>query len=125
MVGFLEYEHPKMMCAIFNDNSYTTIISCYSPTNTRDKRDIITFCNELSSLVRHIPKHNVLIISGDMNAHIVKEENDKFCLHNLVNKNLEYLVEFSFKNRLAYLNTKFQKLEKYGHTSTQITVKHS
>ena len=36
-------------------------------TNTSDETDIIAFYSELSSLVRHIPKHNVLMISGNMN----------------------------------------------------------
>ena len=51
---------------------------------------MITFYSELSSLFRHIPKYNVLIISGDMDAHIGKYENNKFCLYNSPNKNGEY-----------------------------------
>ena len=43
----------------------TMIISSYSPINPSDETDLITFYNELSSLVRSIPKHNVLIIGGD------------------------------------------------------------
>ena len=39
--------------------------------------NMIIFYNKLSSVVRHIHKHNVLIISGDMNAQ--KDENNKFC----------------------------------------------
>ena len=35
-----------------------------------DEMDLITFSNELYSLVRCIPKHNVLIIGRDMNAQI-------------------------------------------------------
>ena len=44
------------------------ILSCYSPTNASDETNLITFYNELSSQVRSILKHNILIISGDMNA---------------------------------------------------------
>ena len=71
--------------------------------------DILVFNNELSSLVQHIPKHNFLIISGDTNVHISKDRNSKLSLYNLPNRNGEYLTEFSFKNRLVYLNIKFQK----------------
>ena len=46
------------------------IISYYSRTNAIDKMDITTFYNTLSSLVWHIPKHNVQIIGGHMNAQI-------------------------------------------------------
>ena len=35
-----------------------------------DEIDIINYCNQQSSLVRHISKHNVLIIGGDKNAQI-------------------------------------------------------
>ena len=52
------------------------IISCYNPTNARDEMDLITFYNELSSLSRSIPKHNVLIMR-DINAQIGKDENNK------------------------------------------------
>ena len=48
------------------------IISCYSPTNVSEEMNFIAFYNELSSLVRSILKHNVLIIGGDMNAQISK-----------------------------------------------------
>ena len=57
-----------MMCASFDDNPSTTILSCYSLANAGDKTDIVIFHNKLSSHVRHIPEHNFQIISGDMNA---------------------------------------------------------
>ena len=55
---------PRMMCASFNGNLCTTIISCYSPTN--DETDIITFYNKLSFLAWPIPK--LILIIGDLNA---------------------------------------------------------
>ena len=55
-----------MVEATFNGNSSATIIICYSPTNVSEETDLIY--NELSFLVRSIPKHDVLIIGGDMNA---------------------------------------------------------
>ena len=48
------------------------------PTNAGDETDIITFYNEQSSLARYIPKNNVLIIGGDINASIGKNGNSKF-----------------------------------------------
>ena len=57
-----------MMAATFNGYLSTTIISCYSPTNVSDEKDLIVFYDELSSLVRCISKHNVLIVGGDMKA---------------------------------------------------------
>ena len=57
-----------MMLATFNGNSTATIISCCSPTIVSEAGDLIAFYNELSSLVRSIPKYNVPINSDDMNA---------------------------------------------------------
>ena len=82
----------------------TTIISCNSPNNVSDEMDIITFYNELSFLVQHIPKYNVLIIREHMNDQISKDETNKSCLRNSSNRNVEYLTNFSLKNII--LNSK-------------------
>ena len=85
------------MVATFNGNASTTIISCNSLTNVKNEADLIPFYNELSSLFRSIPKQNVLIISGDMNAQISKNVYNKFSLHNSSNKNEEHLIDFTLK----------------------------
>ena len=98
-----------MTVATFNGNSSATIISCYNSTNVSEGTDLIVFYNELSSLVRTILKHNVLVIGGDMNAQIGKNINHTFSLPNSSNR--EHLTDFTLENRLTYLNTKFQKRE--------------
>ena len=85
----------RTMCASFNGNSCTIIISFYSPNNASDETDIMTFCNELFSLVRHIPKH-IVIIGAVRNAQTNKDGNNKFCLYKLLNRKGEYLVVFFF-----------------------------
>ena len=107
---------PRTMVATFNGNPSATIISCYSPTNFGEETDLIAFYNELSSLVRSIPKHNVLLIGGDMNAQIGKNVNHKFSLHNTSNRKGQHITDFTQENRLTCLNTKFQKRE--GKLST-------
>ena len=74
-----------MMAATFNGNPKATIISCYSPTNIRVETELVNFYDELSSLVRSIPKHNVLVIGGDMNDQIGKTEttNTAFTTHQI------------------------------------------
>ena len=62
------------MAATFNGNPKATIISFYSPTNVSEETELVTFYEELSSLVRSIPKHNLLVIGGDMNAQIRKKQ---------------------------------------------------
>ena len=63
-----------MMAATFNGNPRATIISCYSHTNVSEETELVTFYDELSSLVRSIPKHNMLVVGGDMNAQIEETE---------------------------------------------------
>ena len=83
----------KMICGSFNGQNCSTIISSNYPTNASDETDIITY-NKTSSLVQHILKHNVVIISGNMNADIGKDRNNKFCLYDSPNRNGEYLSNF-------------------------------
>ena len=69
---------------------------------------------------------NILIINGDMNAQIAKDENNKFCLHKSSNRNGKYQADFTSENRIGCLNIKFKKRrENYEPISTQITLKHS
>ena len=80
----IERIQPRMMVATFNRNLRAIIISCYSPTNVSEETELITFYEELSSLFRSIPKHNVLVICRDMNAQIGKNGKHKFSFTQLV-----------------------------------------
>ena len=99
------------MAATFNDNPKAKIISCYSPTNVSEETELVTFFEELSSLVCSIPKHNLQVIGGDMNAQIGKNRNNKYSLHNASNRNGQHLTYFMIENRLTCLNTDYQKRE--------------
>ena len=107
----IERIQPRMMAATFNGNPKAMIISCYSPTNVSEETELVTFYEELSSLVRSIPKHNLLVIGGDMNAQIGKNRNNKYSLHNTSNRDGQHLIDFMIENRLTCLNTNFQKRE--------------
>ena len=63
-----------------------------------------------------------------MNAQIVKDGNNTFCLHNWPNRIGVYLAEFSPENKIVCLNTKFQKKKESENdefTSTRIALKNS
>ena len=79
----IERIQPRMMAATFNDNSRATIISCYSPTNVSEETELVTFYDELSSLVHSIPRDNMLVIGGDMNTQIGKNEHNKYSLRQI------------------------------------------
>ena len=55
----IEKISPRVMCATFRGNSRKMNLSYCRPTNASNERDIITFCDGLFSLGRHIPKHIV------------------------------------------------------------------
>ena len=97
------------MVATFNGNLSATIIFSYSPKNVSEETGLIAFYNELYSLVRSIPKHNVPVISGDMDAQIGKNVNHKSSVHNSSNRNGEHLTDFTLENKLTCFNTKFHK----------------
>ena len=96
------------MAATFNGNPKATIIY-YSPTNVNEETELVAFYDKLSSLVRRIPKHNVLVISEDMNAQVGKNGNNKYSLHHMSNRNGQRLRDFMIENKLTCLNTKYQK----------------
>ena len=99
------------MAATFNGNPRATIISCYSPTNVSEETELVAFYDELSSLVCSIPKHNMVVIGGDMNAQNGKNGNNKYSRHNTSNRNGQHLTDFMIENRLTCLNTNYQKRE--------------
>ena len=105
----IESIKPTIMVATFNGNPRATIISCYSPTNVSEETELVAFYDELSSLVRSIPKHNGLVIGRDMNAQIGKNGNNKYSLHKTSNRNVQYLTDFMIEKRLTCLNTNYQK----------------
>ena len=107
----IERIQPRTMAATFNANPKATIISCYSPTNVSEETELVTFYEQLSSLVRSIPKHNHLVIGGDMNAQIGKNRNNKYSLHNTSNRKGQHLTDFMIENRSTRLNTNYQKRE--------------
>ena len=99
---------PRMMETTFNGNPRATMIFCYSPTNVSEETELVAFYDELSSLVLSIPKHNLLVIGGDMNAQMGKNGNNKYSRHKTSNRNGQHLTDFMIENRLKCLNTNYQ-----------------
>ena len=46
------------------------VIQCYAPTNTADEADKLNFYKQLQSELAATPKHNVLMVAGDLNAKV-------------------------------------------------------
>ena len=95
--------------ATFNGNPKLAVIECYSPTNVSDEIEIERFYENLTSVTREVPKHNLLIISGDFNAHLGQSDGYKFSYHQQTNRNGQMMNEYLKENNLLCINTFFQK----------------
>ena len=109
----------RIVAIHFMGNPLTTVISCYSPTNVSDQEETERFYVDITSYTRHIPKHNVLVIGGDFNAHLGKENGYKYSFHITTNRNGNMLKNVIHENNLLCLNTHFQKRsgQLWTHTS--------
>ena len=87
----------SIITATFEGNPKTTIIVHYSPGEGDDEAEQH---NQLSSAVKQVPKHNILIVLGDFNAHLEKNL-AKHSYHETGNANGKLVNNFS-KN-LTYL----------------------
>ena len=84
----------RIMIGNLQGNPRTTVISCYSPTNVSDKNETANCYTELSALTRSIPRHNILIIGGDFNAHLGQEDGLHNAFNNSTNRNGNMLKDY-------------------------------
>ena len=98
----------RIIIADFVGNPKSTVISCYSPTNSSSDDDINDFYNGLRSVMENVPAHNFLTIPGDFNAKLGPDD-AKFTYHTETNCNGELLVDFMEEFNLFPANTKFMK----------------
>lgn len=105
----VEMISPRIIIASFNGNPKCTVISCYSPTNCSPEDEVSNFYDELSSLTRQVPKHNILIVGGDFNAKLGQETGYLHSFHKCSNRNGLLLHEYIVESRLICLNAKYQK----------------
>ena len=89
-----------------------TIISAYAPTEDKGEEEKIEFYSTLERICSRVPKYEMLIIMGDFNAKVGREEcrhkvSGKLCLHEQSNENGSFLVQFVIRNNLYIKSTKF------------------
>ena len=99
----------RIMVATFHGNPQTTLICCYSPTNVSDENEVDNFYEVLESVTRSVPKHNLLIIGGDFNAHLGQQDGFKFPYHHQSHRNGIKIKDYLHANNLVCLNTTFRK----------------
>uniref|UniRef100_A0A0L8HYV8 Uncharacterized protein n=1 Tax=Octopus bimaculoides TaxID=37653 RepID=A0A0L8HYV8_OCTBM len=64
---------PQVLRVTFNGNPRLTVISAYSPTEGNNDASVGDFLEEVCRTVNTIPAHNILLVLGDLSAHLSKE----------------------------------------------------
>ena len=103
----------RLMAARFN-SSYTklTVIVCYAPTEVAESADKEAFYDKLQETVESTPRHDVLLVLGDLNAKVGQDNTGKestMGTHGcgIRNNNGERLVELCEENNLVIGGTIF------------------
>lgn len=121
----VETINPCIMVVMFDGNPMVTIISCYSSTNEADDETASDFYDQLSGLLRQIPRHNMKIIAGDMNAKIGSDKYKGYCFHNATNRNSKLLLDLLNECDLRELNTFSEERRNSGYLCIQVESEHS
>ena len=87
----------RILLVSFDGNPALTAISAYSPTECAEQVVAEQFHEVLRGAVHEVPAHNVLVVLGDMNAHLSKEspEDKGWYFHKRTNRNGQHHAEMS------------------------------
>ena len=108
------------------NSKYTklTIIACYAPQEDKHEDDKDEFYYSLSSIIEKTPKHDMILILGDMNAKVGKNNREREQamgregLGTDINNNGERLVDFCEENNLIIGGTLFKHKDIHKYTWT-------
>jgi exonuclease III len=105
----------------------TSIIMCYAPTNNADEEEKDRFYEELQSVVDKVPKRDMLILMGDLNAKVGKDNRGRemeMGTNGLgeMNENGELFADFCASNELTIGGTLFT--HRRCHKATWISPDH-
>ena len=98
--------HSRIIIAHFSGNPSLSVIIQYSPTEGSD--DAEEHYTNLASAISTIPKHNVLLVLGDFNAHLGTDD-VKYSYHKKSNTNGQLLIDLSLEGNLIITNTSLRK----------------
>jgi exonuclease III len=105
----------KRICKIRIKGKYNNVslVNMYFPTKDKADPEKEIFYEELQLVIDQIPKSDTILVLGDANAKLGKEDiykevSGKHTLHELSNRNGEMLLEFVIGNNLTVMSTQFQ-----------------
>ena len=100
---------PLIMSASFTGNPTTHVITCHSPTNASTEEDVDSFYHDLSEFLDTIPAHDLVIIAGDLNAHLGVDLCGVNAYYDITNRNGIKLHDFASEHSLTLGYPKFTK----------------
>ena len=105
-----------------------TLINVYAPTEEKTDEIKEQFYNDLQHVIDNIPKSDTIIVMGDFNAKLGKEQvfrtvSGIHTLHNVTSGNGELLCQFMAENNMIVMSTQFE--HKRIHKGTWISPDHN
>ena len=90
-----------------------TLINVHAPTEEKTEEERGKFCVDLQKEYDRVPKHDNVMILGDLNAKIGRDKayknvTGKNTLHEVSNQNGEMVCNFAIENNLTVMSTQFQ-----------------
>ena len=90
-----------------------TLINVHAPTEEKMEGEKDKFYDDLQRTFERVPKHDAVLILGDLNAKIGKEKayenvTGKHMLHEISSQNGELVCNFAIENNLTVMSTQFQ-----------------
>ena len=102
----------------------TTMIQVYAPTNDADEDTNDLFYEQLQRVINNIPRHDIIILSGDSNVKLGDEQDEEDGIVGIYglkwerSDNGERLTAFCAINNLAITSTMFKHKDIHKHTWT-------
>lgn len=96
----------RIIVANFSGNPSLTIIVHYSPVEGDEEAE--DHYGHLSAAVKEVPKHNMLVVMGDFNAHLDRSI-AKYSYHEACNNNGRLVTNFIQEANLFVASANFQK----------------
>jgi len=101
-----------------------TLINVHAPTEQKMEEEKDKFYDDLQKVYDRVPKHDIIMILGDLHAKISKEKayetvTGKYTLHDVPNQNGEMVCNFAIENNMTVMSTQFQ--HKTTHKVTWIS----
>jgi hypothetical protein len=106
--------HNKRLCKLRVKGKYNiTLINAYTPMEDKTEEIKEQFYDDLQYMVDKVPKSDLIIILGDVNAKLGKESayqkiTGKHTTHKETNRNGELLCDFAAANNMIAMSTQFQ-----------------